>query len=163
MLLGEDLRWRHERGLIAALRSQQHGEDRHHGLARPHVALQQAAHAPLRLHVLVYVSQHRGLCSRQGKRKALVQRSNQLIAALVRDALLDLGRAPSGLGLHELQEEELVVCEPAPSDFGVGEARGTVQCRQRLRETRQPARRALRPGEVLVVVGPGEQLVEVAA
>ena len=44
MLLGEDLGGRHERRLMPALDRSEHGRDRHHRLARPDVALEEAVH-----------------------------------------------------------------------------------------------------------------------
>jgi hypothetical protein len=41
VLLGQDLGGRHERGLVAALDGEQHGEERDDGLAGADVALQQ--------------------------------------------------------------------------------------------------------------------------
>ena len=44
MLLGQNLRGRHERGLIASLYGQQHRRDGDHGFSRTDVALQQTIH-----------------------------------------------------------------------------------------------------------------------
>jgi hypothetical protein len=46
VLLGEDLRGCHEHGLVAPLEGEQHGEERHHRLARADVSLEQPAHTP---------------------------------------------------------------------------------------------------------------------
>ena len=44
MLLGQNLRRRHERGLIASLHGEQHRRNGDHGFSRTHVALQQTIH-----------------------------------------------------------------------------------------------------------------------
>ena len=51
MLLGQELGRRHERRLEVVLHRQQHGEQRHDGLAGPHVAHEQAVHPVGRGHV----------------------------------------------------------------------------------------------------------------
>ena len=44
MLVGQDLGGRHQRALPAGIHRNAGGQGRHHGLARSHVALQQAVH-----------------------------------------------------------------------------------------------------------------------
>ena len=58
VLLGEQLRGRHERGLVAVLHREQHREERDDGLAAPDVALQQPVHAAIAHHVLHDLARH---------------------------------------------------------------------------------------------------------
>ena len=51
MLCRQNLRGRHQRRLVSVFHGHQHGLQRHNGLARPHIALQQAAHGARLAHV----------------------------------------------------------------------------------------------------------------
>jgi len=51
MLAGEDFGWRHQGRLRAGFHRQQHGVQRHHGLAAADIALQQPQHALVRAHI----------------------------------------------------------------------------------------------------------------
>jgi hypothetical protein len=58
VLLGEDLGWSHEGRLAAVLRGHDHGQERHQGLARAHVALDQAVHGVRSLQVVGDLLEH---------------------------------------------------------------------------------------------------------
>ena len=72
MLLGQQLGGRHEGGLEVVLHRQQHGEQRHDGLAGPHVAHQEAVHPVGGGHVAGDLAQRALLVAGElpGKRRA---------------------------------------------------------------------------------------------
>ena len=53
MLFREDLRGRHDAGLVSVLHGKERRNKGHHGLAAPHVALDEAVHGTFRCHVLL--------------------------------------------------------------------------------------------------------------
>jgi hypothetical protein len=105
VLLGEDLRGCHEHGLVASLEGEQHGEERHHRLARADVSLEQPAHTPGGLHVRVDLAEHARLRFRERERQGLVESTDELVGAHVLDPWLELGSPATRARLHELQEE----------------------------------------------------------
>jgi hypothetical protein len=69
VLLGEDLRGRHDRPLVAAADGGQQGQGGHHRLATAHVPLQQAAHGHLTFDVGEYIFDGPPLGRRQLERE----------------------------------------------------------------------------------------------
>ncbi len=127
MLLGEDLGGGHERGLGALLEGHDHREQRHHGLARAHVALHEAVHGVRRAQVVGDLPQHPFL--RRGQRER--QDALHHLAGLVRD--LESGPLPlrpqaaPAAGQAELEKEELL--EDQPDVRGTAEAVEGVEVR----------------------------------
>jgi len=113
VLLGQDLGGRHERGLGAVLRGDQHREACDHRLARSHVALEQARHRSARAQIVGDLA-HRALLSvRQRKRKDVTR---ELLDRLLRrqhpagaipqprSAILDAGGEGQQLLARELRQ-----------------------------------------------------------
>ncbi len=69
MLLGEDLRRRHERRLVAVRDAQQHRVDRGDGLSAPDVPLHEAVHRPFPGHVVSNLFDDPSLAARQLERE----------------------------------------------------------------------------------------------
>ena len=69
MLLGEDFSRRHDTGLIAVIYGDEHRHQRHKGLARTHIALQQTVHLASRTYVDANFPDDTllGLCQREGQ------------------------------------------------------------------------------------------------
>ena len=74
MLLGEQLRRRHDRRLEAVLHREQRAEQRHDRLAAADVALQQALHAAVAAHVGEDLAQHARLRAGERERQRLAER-----------------------------------------------------------------------------------------
>ena len=111
MLLGEDLGWRHERGLETVRRRGEHRGGGHRGLAGADVSLQQPGHWLLLAHVFENLGQHRLLRAREPERQTTRPPLEQLFVGLDRDAVVGPAFA---LAQHQpkLQEEEIVESEP---------------------------------------------------
>ena len=108
VLLREHLGGRHERALPAALHAHQQRGDGHDGLARPHVALEQAVHGMRAGQVGRQLIDRVALGARERERKRVVEAVHELAVDRVTDALcLALQRA---LAHHqrELQPQQLV-------------------------------------------------------
>jgi len=71
MLLGKNLRGGHDARLKTIVYGDEHGEQCHQGLARPHVALQQSVHLMTRTHVVSDLVHHPLLCSGKLERQLL--------------------------------------------------------------------------------------------
>ena len=65
VLLGQDLRRRHETGLVAVLHCHERGDQGDDGLAASHIALHQPVHGPVRGHVCFDLGDHPFLRSGQ--------------------------------------------------------------------------------------------------
>ncbi len=133
MLLGEDLRGRHERRLPAVLDRLQGRERRHQRLAASHVALQQAAHG---MRVREVLRDHRlrlALRAGEGERQRFRERVGERVRVGKRGRALRAA-LPVGDAHRELLREELVELEPLPRRVravlerrGIRVGRGTMQ------------------------------------
>ena len=113
VLLRQQLRRRHQRGLVAVLQRQQHREQRDHGLARAHVAHQQAMH-PLGLgHVLEDFADRLLLVRSQRPGQVLTQLRGQRTMHDEPGAALAVARDLARAGEHQLQVEQFVDREAA--------------------------------------------------
>ena len=144
VLLGEQLRRRHDRGLVAVLGGEQHREQRHHRLPGPHVAHQQAMHPLGGRHVFGDFPDGVLLVSRQLEGERLLEPRRQLAFELEADAgPRAFGQHPRP-GLHELLVEEFVEGQAPPAALGVLERRGPVDRREGLPHRGEPHARAQR-------------------
>ena len=143
MLARQDFGRRHQRGLAAAFDHGRGGEQRHHGLARADVALQQAQHAL----GLGEIGDDVGDRARLRGRERVGQRLDQLLAQVPgRRASTRPGRPPQ-MGAHqrerELAGEQFVIGEPRPgraSGRHVGRLGRPMHGAQRLARTAGTAR-----------------------
>jgi hypothetical protein len=118
MLLGEDLGWRHQRGLRAGVDGQQHRRHRDEGLAAADVALQQPVHRPRRAEVGDDLLDRSLLRAGQVEGQAFVKALQQgglgplHPAAVVHDA----GATPNDI---ELEREEFLQSEASARGLGL--------------------------------------------
>ena len=113
MLAGQDLGRRHQGGLAAGLDGARHGEQRHHGLARADIALQQAQHAPVGAEIGADLGRARGSCapvSAKGRAGLDPAREPAVAGILAAGAAAAAG---TGEGERQLRGQELVIGEPA--------------------------------------------------
>ncbi len=134
MLPGENFGRGHQHGLEAVGHRQQHGVDRHHGFAAPHVALQEPVHRPRAGHVGGNLGD--GLFLSRG----------ELEGEQPADAGVDLGRGqerrrlslvvlllpPDGQG--KLQDEQLLIHQSPPGAIQTLLVAGEMDLRQCLAE-----------------------------
>ena len=78
MLLGQDLRRRHERSLEAGFHREQHRRDRDDGFAGANIALEQAVHRALRREIAAQLVDHAHLRIRQIERQTAQEFLEQL-------------------------------------------------------------------------------------
>ena len=131
VLLGERLGGRHQRRLAPVLDGAEHGVERDDGLARPHLAHEQALHRAVAGEVAVEHLYGRFLVGREreGERRPP--------AGAERGRLVEHGsaraRAPAGAAAqeYELQEQQLVEGESGTSRLGVRAVAGEVHGRER--------------------------------
>ena len=138
MLLGQDLRRRHERGLVPRLDGGEDGEGGDDGLARAHVALQEAVHRVGLGHVGADLPPHALLGGRERVREGAEQLPPEGPGRVHAEAAL----APFALaadGETELEEEEVVEDEAAPGGGPLGLALGEVAGLERARQRLKPA------------------------
>ncbi len=81
MLLGEDLRGRHERGLPAVLGSADGGKGGNYRLARSDVSLQQSQHGNVAGEILQHLAKHSALGAGQLKSQLRQQHPSQLLGS----------------------------------------------------------------------------------
>ena len=113
VLLGQDLRGGHERGLVAVLERDDHREQRDHRLAGAHVALDQPVHGMRRLHVVRDLAQHALLGAGQVEGQDALDRLARARPSTCEGGAL--GPLPPRLalqGVPELEEEELLEDQP---------------------------------------------------
>ena len=103
VLLGEQLRRGHQRGLVSALGSQEHREESHERLARTHIALEKAVHPPTRDHVGRDLTQHTRLRAREFEGKARVERADPPVGPAELDPRPQLCLPLPGERLDELE------------------------------------------------------------
>ena len=119
MLARQDLGRRHQRGLPAGLGHRRRGEQRHHGLARADVALQQPQHPHRLLQIVGDGGRGRTLRSRQRVR----QRVDDLLAQMAVAGVAVAGRAAQ---LRADQRQRQLTCQ----QFVEGEPRPERSVRQ---------------------------------
>ena len=139
MLARQHLRRRHHRGLPAGFDHLGHGEERHHGLARADVALQEPDHAVLRPQIGADFGERCLLRARQREReRRLEPPPERPVRDMRASGLFAQSRAHEQQG--ELVRHEFVVGEAGRSRAGgvdvLRDAR-PVHRRQRLAEARQ--------------------------
>ena len=142
ILLCEDGRGRHERGLPARVGDRAERKGRHGGLARPDVSQKQPAHGKRARHVVQDLGNGRLLvgCERKGQRAAqrgLMGAVNHVHAWLHPHDAHVATRAQG-----DLQEGRLVEGEPAAGVFGVGGVAGVVDGPQGPRKRHEAPGRA---------------------
>ncbi len=140
VLLRERLGRGHQRALAAGLDRAQQRVQRHDGLARADVPLEQALHRRRPREVGVDLRDRLLLVLGQLERQRVPVAADQLARLGERsgDLLLALGRAP---GERQLQHEQLVEGEPLPPLLGLFERARLVDRRQGVAAERQPALR----------------------
>ena len=161
MLLRQDLRGSHEDGLPPSLRRQEHGEEGHERLARPHVPLEHAVHPPTGGHVRGDLLQHPRLGVRECEGEGLVQGPDQLVGPGMGDPGALLGVPVPDLGLDQLEEEELVEGEALPPDLRFRQRARTVQRRQRFSQAQEPEPLPLPFRQVFLPAHQPQEIVQV--
>ncbi len=141
VLLGQDLGRGHQGALASAVDRRQQRRQRHHGLARSHVALEQAVHRQRRRHVARDLAEHAALGARQReavpreeathqRRRGIAQRARLGVEIVVADgvghARRGLFEAASAHRQQQLQAQELVEGQPAPGRRHVARVVGQV-------------------------------------
>ena len=123
MLGGEDLRRGHQARLEAVVERHEHRHERHDGLARTHIALQEAVHLPSRAHIGANLAEHPLLRSGEREGEHLgVETVEKPTYARKRDPL-QRGCTPVAVALDvELQVEQLLKLQP----FACALQRGVV-------------------------------------
>ena len=111
MLLRQHLGRRHHRCLLAGLNRAQHGQQRHHRLARADIALQEAQHPPARRQVGIDLRQR--LLLRPGKRPTEPSQRFRPQGAVAAKALSRPGAQPAAHHRQcHLVGEEFIIGEP---------------------------------------------------
>ena len=149
VLLGQDLRRRHERGLVPRLDGGEDGEGGDDGLARAHVALEEAVHRVGLGHVGADLAPHPLLGGRERVREGAEQLPPEGPGRVHAEAAL----APFALaadGETELEQEEVVEDEAAPGRGPLGIALGEVAGLERARQRLEPPPGPERFGQRLV-------------
>ena len=72
MLVSQNLRRRHDAGLISVINSEQAAHEGYEGLSGTYIALQKTVHLMAGLEVIVYLMYDAFLCTGKGKRQGLV-------------------------------------------------------------------------------------------
>ena len=117
MLRGENLRGRHERGLVAVFHGDEHGLERDDRFARAHIALQQAAHGAGLAHVADDFAERPLLRGRGMEGKHLANGLAHLVVGGEGDAVA-LFHAAALEFETEFEEEELLEDQAAMSRGG---------------------------------------------
>ena len=107
VLIGQDFRRHHERGLIAALHGRQHGHERHHGLPRSHVPLKEPVHRVGRCHVGRDLADHPFLGRREGERQRCPQGTRESPVCLESDPFPLVRHGPLPPGEADLEKDQL--------------------------------------------------------
>ncbi len=158
VLLGEELRGRHERRLEIVLHRQQHREERDDGLPGPDVTHQQPVHPLGRGHVPGDLSQRALLVRGQLPRQVLTQPGGQVALDLEGDPAPLAFRDSAGANQHELEIEQLVEGQSPPASLGVLRRSGAMDRAERFGEGEKPGSHAHRLGQH--VLGGRDQRVE---
>ena len=127
MLLGQNLRRRHERGLIAVLHRAQHGHQRDDRLSCANVPLQQPVHPARRGHVGTDLRQDPALRLGQFERERIEERSDQRVPPFEADpahlaALLEVRTR-----MQQLEIEQLVEGQAAAAHLHIAQALRAMQ------------------------------------
>ena len=126
VLLGQDLGGRHESALVAVLQRDDHGQERHQRLARPHVALHQAVHGMGRLHVVRDLAQHALLRAGEAEGQDALHHLARAVGDVEGDPLAPVLHALPAQGQPELEEEQLLQDEAEVGGAAGGLQRGQV-------------------------------------
>jgi hypothetical protein len=86
VLLGQQLRGRHDRRLISVLEREHRREERDDGLAAADVALQQAVHSAVAAHVGDDLTHRRRLRAGERERQSAFERTRQIPLVAERDS-----------------------------------------------------------------------------
>ena len=131
MLLCEHLRWRHERGLAAAVRAGQHRRQGDHGLARADVALEQAGHWRGARDLGLDLGERATLCRGEIKGQGLEESAHRVRFGdrRRRACLCEAALAPHD---GELHSEQFVEGEPALGTARHRVVRGVVDLEEGL-------------------------------
>src|SRR5215213_4328231 len=108
MLLREQLRWRHDRSLIAILHREQRREQRDDRLATSDVSLEKPMHFPITRHVRNDLANCVRLRAGQRVRKYCAQLRRQLLFIHESDSVAPLTREPICPTLKDVNEEQLL-------------------------------------------------------
>jgi len=132
VLLGQHLGGRHEGGLAAAADHRQHRHERHHRLARAHLALQQPVHRPRPPQVGQNLIHGAALGGGQGEGQTLPEALQQRPVRLVGDALAGELAQALAVDQHHLHPQQLVEHQPVPPPGHLREGLRVVDQAQRL-------------------------------
>jgi hypothetical protein len=161
MLFRQQLRGGHEGGLIPALCGQEHGEEGHNRLPRPHVPLDHPVHPPGGGHVGDDLPENPGLGPGELEGEGFVEGADELVRPPEDDPRLPDGLPVPDLGLEELEEEELVEGQAATPPLGVRQGGGTMQDRQRLLKAGESHLLPVPRREILLLLEVGELGIQI--
>ena len=115
VLGGQHLGGGHQRALMASLHRREHCRHRNHGLARPHIALQEAVHGHRAGHVGGHLADHPALGPGQGKPQRAGEPLDKLPAGVVADSERGPFHGPLAHDQLELEPKQLIEHQPIPS------------------------------------------------
>jgi hypothetical protein len=117
VLLCQQLRWDHQRNLIAALHRDGHEGGRHHRFATADIPLKQPQHRACLTQLTDQLIQDLTLTSGQGKGKALEECSGQRSLRLIALGFFTMGEPSAPERKPHLHQEQLFKREPPPGFF----------------------------------------------
>ena len=120
MLLGEQFGRRHEGRLIAVLEREQHGEERHDGLAGADVTHQQAVHPFGPRHVVEDLASRLLLVGGEFPGQAFPQLRGERLVHDKLGAALPVACQLACARQHQLQVEQFIDRQPAPAALCLG-------------------------------------------
>ena len=150
VLLGQQLRRRHDGRLVSVLHRQQRREQRHDRLAAADVALKQAVHLPVARHVGDDLAYRSRLGVREREWQRVLERAGEQATILERCSapLLSLQRIRAPM--KDVDEEQLLERESRSSARSFGDGLWTVHHRERFAQRRHTRRAQHVVGQVLV-------------
>ncbi len=140
VLLGEQLRRHHDRGLPPVLDGEHRGEQRDDRLAAPDVALEQPLHSAVAAHVGDDLPDRPRLRARELERERFAQCRRQLPFVLEANAGAMLARELLGPLVQQMNEEQLLEREARPAVHRLGQRRRPVHHAQRVADARNVRR-----------------------
>ena len=127
VLLGQDLRGRHDGRLVSIVDGDERRQQRHHCLSTAHIPLQQPVHVPTGVHVGTDLSQHAFLCVRQGERQLVVVESVEGFADVLEPHAREVFcQRFFVLNQSQLKQKQLLEAQPVLGLFRLGGVRRTM-------------------------------------
>ena len=113
VLLGQNFRWRHERGLIAGPDGRQHRQHGDHRLSRSHISLDQSVHGMGTCQVLPDFLQDAELCRGQAKREGHEEVRGKRRCKIIPEHPGLLFHLLAFLPEGQLQQKKILECQTA--------------------------------------------------